>query len=102
MDVKFPITIFPDKFAFSKEQGETTLSGLASGIRTTTAPKKSELPFIKLALFGDSRTQKGCLRNNANVLAITGVEGDYDKGRTTFGEAVRLSELSKSPAKAAH
>ena len=32
----------------------------------------------------------GSLRNDANVLAITGVEADYDAGQMTFDDALDL------------
>ena len=41
-------------------------------------PTKAACPLIKLATFGEQRTAKGCLRHDANVLTITGLECDYD------------------------
>lgn len=38
------------------------------------------------------KTDKGSLRNDANVIAISGVEGDYDDERMTVGEAVERLE----------
>ncbi len=40
--------------------------------------KKAECPWLKMATFGDLRTVNNSLRHNANVLSISGVEGDYD------------------------
>lgn len=51
------------------------------------ADSKAELPLIKLARFGDDRTRKGSLRHNANMLAIEGVEGDYDGGKLSVERA---------------
>lgn len=53
---------------------------------------KESCPWIKLATFGDKRTAKGALRHDANVLAITGVEGDYDGGVIQPQQAVEMLE----------
>ncbi len=47
---------------------------------------------MKLARFGDQRTAKGSFRNDANVLAITGIEADYDGGSMTVDAALELLE----------
>lgn len=41
-------------------------------------------PLIKLAVFGSVRSAKGMLRNDANVVAVTGIELDYDGGTLTL------------------
>lgn len=46
-------------------------------------------PLIKLAVFGNTRSPKGMLRNDANVLAVSGVELDYD------GETVGIDEAAQ-------
>jgi hypothetical protein len=56
------------------------------------------LPWIKLAVFGDRRSGLNCLRHNANVLGITGVEGDYDGEKVSFAVAVRILRASKVAA----
>ena len=87
----FAITIFPDESAQRKKQRDVTLSGLRDLIGETTAPTRDRLPWLKLARFGKDRTDKNCLRNNANVLRVTGVEMDYDGGVMSFDEAVRVA-----------
>ncbi|MGD2132538.1 MAG: hypothetical protein PVI23_07070 [Maricaulaceae bacterium] len=47
-------------------------------------------PFLKLARFGDERTELGSLRSNDNMLAISGVEGDYDGELITPEEAAEM------------
>jgi putative DNA primase/helicase len=74
--------------AKSKSEHITTLGDLVDLIRTTTAPQKADLPWLKLARFGDERTEKGSLRHDANVLVITGIEADYDGEEIGFDEAV--------------
>ena len=50
-------------------------------------PTKHAMPLIKLGAFGDVRTAAGSLRHNANLLACSGLEGDYDGGVMTLCEA---------------
>jgi hypothetical protein len=45
-------------------------------------------PLLKLARFGDVRTDKGSLRHDGNIVAIYGVEGDCDSGKLSPQEAV--------------
>ena len=61
---------------------------LADMIRGTTAPEKNRLPWLKLARFGAARTARGSLRHDRNVIAISGVEVDYDGERIRFDAAV--------------
>lgn len=58
-------------------------------------PAKSVCPWIKLARFGESRTQKGALRSDGNIVQITGVEGDYDAEQMQPEEAVALLERAQ-------
>lgn len=61
----------------------------------TTAERKDMLPWIKLAVFGMVTSKKGSLRHDANVLAITGVEGDYDQEKIAFEQAVAYLKAAK-------
>lgn len=61
-------------------------------------PKKSTMPLLKLAVFGSEANAAGALRHNANVLAVTGVEGDHDAGSMSFEEAVAALEKFKLAA----
>src|SRR5262245_11172571 len=58
------VTLFPDQWAKSKDEQWMSLNELADLIGHTTAPSKNELPYLKLASFGDNRTDKNCLRSN--------------------------------------
>ena len=61
-------------------------------------PDKASCPWVKLAVFGTRQTTRGSLRNNDNVLEITGVEGDYDAGLITPEQALALLERSQVKA----
>src|SRR5438067_12218471 len=64
--------------------------GLAELIRTTTTPEKARLPWLKLARFGNARSEKGSLSNDRNVIAVCGIEADYDGEKIMFAEAVEI------------
>ena len=89
---KITITCFDGFAARNKTERRVAWSQLQHEILATTAPSKQELPWLKLARFGQDRTAKGSLRHDANVLAITGVEADYDKGGMAVQQAVDLLE----------
>ncbi|MCR0985283.1 YfjI family protein [Roseomonas populi] len=85
------VTLFGDYAATRKGEELTTLRHLAGRIASTTASTKAQLPWLKLARFGESRTEKGSLRHDANVLSISGIEADYDGERMSFEEAVEVA-----------
>jgi len=53
---------------------------------------KVESPLIKLATFGATPTAAGCYRHDANLLAISGIEADYDAGIMQPNEAAAMLE----------
>jgi len=73
-------TLFPSTAATTKSETPWDSERIASLIRHTSGRTKLALPMIKLARFGEARTGHGCLRNDANLVEVTGVEGDYDGG----------------------
>jgi hypothetical protein len=81
------LTIFPDVKAFRKTEQPLDIARLLATIRITTAPAKTKLPLIKLATFGNNKTEKGSLRHDANMLNISGLEADYDAERISFDDA---------------
>jgi hypothetical protein len=75
----FSVTFFPPGLqALTKNQQTMTLPELAEVIRSTKARDKYKLPWLKLARFGMGRTREDCLRNDRNVIAVTGAVVDYD------------------------
>ncbi len=92
LDAHFAVTTFKDFAAATKHEQPWSLRTLAPRIRTITAVKKSSLPWLKLARFGDIRTDKNSLRHDGNVLAITGIEADYDAERMPVAAAVEKLE----------
>ncbi len=90
--MKFLVTFFPTQAALVKTQQMVTLPELAARIRRQCAPTKAELPWLKLAAFGEQRTDKRCLRHNANLRWISGIEADYDLEKISFSDAVDILE----------
>jgi hypothetical protein len=89
------VTFFPDEKAYSFKAKDLTLEELRTLILETTAAKKGDLPLLKMATFGDQRTKKKCLRSNANVESMSGVEVEYDEGITAFEDAVAILKTNK-------
>ena len=87
LDAPLRVTFFSDYSAQSKIEEVYTARSLASRINLVTAARKADLPWLKLARFGDIKTEKASLRHDANVLGITGIEADYDAEEMTFDAA---------------
>lgn len=92
LDVPIAFTFFDNFAATTKREELYTLRGIAPRIRTVTKGEKSKLPWLKAAIFGDLRTEKNSLRHDANVIAVTGCEADYDENEMTFDEALERLE----------
>jgi len=92
--MKFWMTTFADVYANSLQGEDFSLDELADLIRNTAAPAKEALPLLKLARFGVLRTAAGALRHDANVVTVSGIEGDYDGESMPFEEAVSRLEAA--------
>ena len=87
-----PVTFFTDRAAQFKREDVLGPAELARLISDMVAPEKTRLPWLKMARFGDSRSDKKSLRHDANVLAITGIEADYDGEEISFSTAVEIAK----------
>lgn len=87
LDTSVLVTFFTSYAAQNKGDAKYTLVELAERIRGTSADAKAELPWLKLARFGNRRSPSGSLRHDANVTAISGIELDYDQERIAFDTA---------------
>jgi hypothetical protein len=88
----FGVTIFDDLSGETCTFEYLTAAALAGRIAATTASVKERLPLAKLAQFGTVRTENLSLRHNPNVIAVTGVEVDYDGEAIPFESAVERLE----------
>lgn len=81
-------TVFPDHFAKQAERWSLAWPGVVDWFEQMPRQSvKSRSPMVKLATFGDRRTSRESLRFDANVVDVTGVEGDYDGEAVTPDEA---------------
>ncbi|MGY3413082.1 hypothetical protein ACVWZV_009248 [Bradyrhizobium sp. GM5.1] len=87
---KVHVTFFHDFAAKRCTTDALSMMELVERVMNTAARKKGQLPWLKLATFGNKRTDKGSLRHDANVLEINGIELDYDDEKITFDEATQL------------
>ncbi len=85
---KITVTFIKDQTGQHMHRADMTLPQLAAQIGNRTAASKMALPWLKLALFGNKRSDKNCLRTDINMLQISGLEGDHDSGELSFEEAV--------------
>ena len=91
---KIHVTFFPDFAAKSYTTDNLTLRDLRERVLNASARKKDNLPWLKLAVFGNRRSDKNSLRHDANVERITGIEIDYDIEEVPFANALTaLNEL---------
>lgn len=93
LDRPLSVTFFTNFAAQTAVREGLSLRDLLPRLQDTEAPNKGALPWLKLASFGDKRTPKGSFRNDANVLAIDGIEVDYDAGEVTPEDAAWGLEL---------
>lgn len=73
------VTIFPTVGAQSAESFDVSWEAFAERCKTPHVyPSKQACPLVKLATFGNQRTDKGALRHEANMISVSGIEADYD------------------------
>ena len=89
------IALFGDRFASHCDQREIAWPDLCTYLSNPPEyPSKEACPLIKLAAFGSTPTPKGSLRHDANVLHISGVEGDHDSGQIAPGVAAQMLQAA--------
>jgi hypothetical protein len=92
------VTFFKDEYAKTMSTQDMALWELRDLILTTNADAKDDLQFLKLAWFGDTPTEKDCLRNNANVRALSGIVVEHDASTMSFDEAIRRLRTARVEA----
>ncbi|UQY83669.1 phage/plasmid primase, P4 family [Ralstonia pseudosolanacearum] len=90
------ITRFDDVAGTQAKMLETSFEHLAEQLCNPPKmyPSKQACPLLKMATFGDEATNKGCLRHDANVRGVWGVEGDHDDGSMTISDAAARLDLA--------
>lgn len=74
----------------SIEELDGSVDEFIKSLEAVKARDKKSCPLITLVDFGDKTSSNGSLRNNANVLRIQGVIGDYDEGLVKMEEAQQI------------
>jgi predicted P-loop ATPase len=92
---KIHVSFFNDVFAKTITTADLTLRELGDRILKKSGATKKQLPLLKLARFGDKKTDKGKLVSDENELEFNGIELDYDDLKITFEEAIKIVERSK-------
>lgn len=81
LDHPLRFTTFQSQSGTRKRDKRLSLRQIADLIKKTEADDKTKLPWFKGAIFGGDKTVSPSghsYRSNANLLAVTGVEADYD------------------------
>jgi hypothetical protein len=92
LDQPIPVAFFENFAAATCATERYSLRSLANRVQIITKSRKADLPWLKLAIFGNVRTEKGSLRHDANVLEVNGIEADYDGGKVNTDETVEKLE----------
>jgi putative DNA primase/helicase len=81
-------TLLPDLSGATCERRTSDWAVLVSqALKPAQYANKDALPLIKLATFGNARTEKGSLRHDGNLADVYGIEGDYDGGKVPITDA---------------
>lgn len=87
------VTFFQDKRAQTAEYLTIPLDDLAETLANPTEySSKEAMPLVKLARFGDKRSDHNSLRHDDNVIVVTGCEGDYDGEKVSLNYAATACE----------
>ena len=92
------VSLFDDVFARSIRLESMTLEQLAELIRSVTKPFKPQLPLLKLSRFGSTAVpHTGSYRHDQNLVACSGIEGDYDGEVVSCESAPKRDPTSDRP-----
>jgi putative DNA primase/helicase len=85
------VAIFPNVQARQVRRWQASWSELVERIKQPRPyPTKDAMPLIMLAELGETRSDAGSLRHEANVQTITGVALDYDAAELSIADAAML------------
>lgn len=88
LDQPMEVTLFDDVHATTKEELHLSTRGIVELAASRTAASKAKLSLFKCARFGSIASERGSLRHDSNLLAVTAVVVDYD------GETVSISDAT--------
>ncbi len=82
------VTLFYSRVASRKTEHSYSWQRLRDDVLATTQARKEDLPWLKLARFGEKISKNGSLRHDGNLSEITGIEADYDGETVTPRQAI--------------
>jgi len=83
------LTMFHSVFDKEKAESDRTWPQVVERAHNPREyPRKDAMPLLKLAVYGEHRSNDGFLRNGANIDFVSGSEGDYDGERAHPEEAL--------------
>jgi hypothetical protein len=94
LDRPLTVTFFDNVKDNGLKQSKLTLPQLVGQAHETERAAKADIPMWKLARFCDNRNGGKALRNDSNLLEISGIEGDHDAGTMTVAAAKRCLEAA--------
>ena len=91
------VTVFPTVRADALESHDLTWHQLIEQCKALPVyPTKQACPLIKLATFGELRTNAGALRHDSNVMTVCGIEADYDAEAVSAESAAAMRGWARS------
>ncbi|WP_022687635.1 AAA family ATPase [Sphingomonas phyllosphaerae] len=93
-DQPITITTFSDVHATAQTVVTSSVRNFIGGFSSRTAKNKAALPLFKMAQFGDAATDRGSLRHDDNIVAISGIVADYDAGEISISEAAAMARAA--------
>ena len=91
---KVTVTFIKDETGQDMRARRQTLPALAAHIAFQTAASKMALPWLKLVMFGNKRSEKNSLRTNENVEKLSGIEAGDLFGEGAHGQRSRVLRTS--------
>lgn len=90
LDTKIDVAFFKTARDTGVKHERMTLRRLADIIVETSAETKKDLPLAKLGRFGKHLGDHKALRNDDNLLSISGIEADYDGEKISAKQAADI------------
>ncbi len=87
LDIPIHVTVFANRRALRMKEGTMSVRELAARIANNVHQSKDGMRHIKLARFSGEKTERGSYRHNSALLAVSGIECDYDAGEMSVEEA---------------
>jgi hypothetical protein len=85
----FEFTFFTDRYASNAQRIVSSWPRFVERVeKVGVQPTKDGSPPVSFCLFGDHRTPDGCIRSDANVVALAGVIVEHDQGTLSPTEAL--------------